>query len=1262
MNTILSKLILCCALLVSGLQAEAANYYFSNETGDDSRSASQAQNPSTPWKSINKLNAVFSTLKPGDAVLFRRGETFYGTIHINASGSSGNPIKIGAYGSGSKPIITSLEEIKGWKSIGNGIYESTNSYSPSEVSVVLLDDKIQEKGRYPNRDAANGGYLTIDSNSGNSAVTSKDLPSSPSFSGGEVVIRKIQWIIDRHPISSHSGNTINYAGSGPFSPSKGYGFFIQGHLGTLDRFGEWFYSKASKKLNVFFGSSGPGANKVFMSTADHLLTKSYNASHILIENINFRGSNKDALHLAGGDGFKIINTDINYAGENGVIAMSVTRLEIDNCNVSYSLNNGIYLRYGNVGAKVTNSKVENTFPFQGGAQNGDNNGVGIFTRSDNALVENNIVRNTGFNGIFFMGNETIIKNNLVDGYCLLKNDGGGIYSFGGNTSGKFRKVENNIILNGRATNHGTPRAELFSSKPHSSGIFLDDNVDGVDIINNTIAHTEYSGIKIANAKNINVRNNLFYDTDSHVLLGNSNNGGDTRNISLKNNVYFSKHPDQMAYTFRSNQKDIPDIGSFDNNHFVRPLGDNHSIYLRYGDSGSSQVEKYLDLKRWQKSYNKDVNSKTLPSPVSPFEVTELIGKSLYENINFLRNITGFWCNDCQSSWVTGKLNGGSLKVESPSYSSAAVSVGSVNKDKNYVLKFKAVASKQGTLRVFLRHTGSPWQQVSPSTTLNISTSAKEYSVLIQPYTNVEKPAVMLVSDEGNWTYWIDDFELKEAKVNITKPEEVFLFEYNHSKSPKTVSLDGNYVDGRNKPYSGKIEIPPYSSVLLIKTSGKIESESAKNSLSDEGIFINVGGTNQVSHEGVNFVSDTGTGYFSSNSNNSENNNLSSSPLFQTYRFANTLTYKIPVPNGNYKVITYHKESYFGTGGRTAKKGQRVFDILIENKTVKKGLDMFVENQNKETTLAFENIQVRDGEMEIKLVASANNATLSGIAVIPLDNNTISEKSSSTSIFINAGSNETATFKGISFQSDTDNNFYSNSNYISYPNASSEKIFQSHRFANELKYAIPVPNGTYTVITYHNETYFGKRISDTGPGRRVFDIFIEGERVKTKLDLYRESGNKPIALEFTDVKVADGKMNIDMVASANNATISGIAIIDSSNKILASSANLREIIEEDSSDDPEINEVTPFGQLQDFTIYPNPASEIATVKIQKDIGKFTLFIHNASGQMIQYHDSNTIYDGNGEYKFHVNQLQKGIYIITISPEKGGIERLKLMVNP
>src|SRR3954465_6419370 len=109
--------------------AKGANYYFSASSGDDTRTTLQASNPSTPWRSLSKLNTFFSSLQAGDSVLFKRGDTFYGSITVNKAGTASLPIVLGAYGIGSKPVISAMQAITSWTSLGNGIYESTSTVS-----------------------------------------------------------------------------------------------------------------------------------------------------------------------------------------------------------------------------------------------------------------------------------------------------------------------------------------------------------------------------------------------------------------------------------------------------------------------------------------------------------------------------------------------------------------------------------------------------------------------------------------------------------------------------------------------------------------------------------------------------------------------------------------------------------------------------------------------------------------------------------------------------------------------------------------------------------------------------------------------------------------------------------------------------------------------------------------------------------------------------------------------------------------------------
>src|SRR5215212_528989 len=164
--TILSVFFLC--------SAQAATYYFSSVSGDDSRTSAQAQSASTPWKSLSKLNAFFSTLLPGDFVLFKRGEKFYGSITANKSGISGSPIVVGAYGEGEMPVI------HGWSAPGGWTQTRTNVWTSAPISgtpvnglnVVTINGKIYAKGRTPD-----AGYYT-----GTTYVNNKSATNT-AFSG-----------------------------------------------------------------------------------------------------------------------------------------------------------------------------------------------------------------------------------------------------------------------------------------------------------------------------------------------------------------------------------------------------------------------------------------------------------------------------------------------------------------------------------------------------------------------------------------------------------------------------------------------------------------------------------------------------------------------------------------------------------------------------------------------------------------------------------------------------------------------------------------------------------------------------------------------------------------------------------------------------------------------------------------------------------------------------------------------------------------------
>ena len=98
------------------------------------------------------------------------------------------------------------------------------------------------------------------------------------------------------------------------------------------------------------------------------------------------------------------------------------------------------------------------------------------------------------------------------------------------------------------------------------------------------------------------------------------------------------------------------------------------------------------------------------------------------------------------------------------------------------------------------------------------------------------------------------------------------------------------------------------------------------------------------------------------------------------------------------------------------------------------------------------------------------------------------------------------------------------------------------------YNIPATNGTYTVVLYFAEIYWGvdnPQGFEGDEGRRIFDISMEGSPIFTGYDLVKEVGPATASSKVYDVTVEDGELNITFEATINKPKISGIEIYGAS---------------------------------------------------------------------------------------------------------------------
>lgn len=113
-------------------------------------------------------------------------------------------------------------------------------------------------------------------------------------------------------------------------------------------------------------------------------------------------------------------------------------------------------------------------------------------------------------------------------------------------------------------------------------------------------------------------------------------------------------------------------------------------------------------------------------------------------------------------------------------------------------------------------------------------------------------------------------------------------------------------------------------------------------------------------------------------------------LMQSFRYGrHKLAYRLPVPDGRYRVELYFIEPWHGTGGGegTDCEGMRIFDVAVNGNTVIDDLDVWAEAGHDAVLKKVVDADVTGGQLVIEFPEiKAGQAMLSAIAVASLDKN------------------------------------------------------------------------------------------------------------------------------------------------------------------------------------------------------------------------------------------------------------------------------------
>lgn len=564
----------------------------------------EAQRPQTPWRSIEKLNNLMGILKPGDSVLFKKGDAFYGQLVITASGTSVNAIAFSAYGTGNQPVITGLTTLSEWRDTGGGVKEVNCTSCKEKQNVVVINGVLQRLGRYPN-----AGYLVYDDFLGKNLIISNQLPNPVDWRGAEIVMRKKHWQIDRKRITGQMGDTIRFAPASQYEGTKGFGFFIQGSRETLDTAGEWYYNPDNKRLSVFFGAGKNDRMTISAGTIDTLILIS-GSSHITLENLLIEGANQYGILINNADHVTLEKCSVENNGYNAIQGVKSSFITITKSSLNHTLNNAIVMRQADH-AIINGNTIKNTgfLPGMGDDKNGSY--VGISVGSD-ASVTYNTIDSTGYIPIMFGGNSCVISNNVINTYCFNVDDGGGIYTFGGRSLVTFKQriVKDNIVLNGM----GAPDGAHGTLEVH--GIYMDEGASQVTISGNTVAYCKSSGLLLHHANDIILDSNVIVNDNGVIYLSEDRNSPAITQIRATNNLFFSTSVNQPCLIIKKTLTNPEDMGTFNNNLYWK-VGDTSAIvqYHDYTDPDATKQSswwKKYSLSAWKLLFHQDQNSRQSP--------------------------------------------------------------------------------------------------------------------------------------------------------------------------------------------------------------------------------------------------------------------------------------------------------------------------------------------------------------------------------------------------------------------------------------------------------------------------------------------------------------------------------------------------------------------------------------------------------------------------------------------------------------------------
>ena len=832
------KFIVGIFLFIS-LQANAKSYYFSSSSGNDANNNSI----NSPWATLAKLNSIFPTLKKGDSILFKCGDTFIGQIVTAA-----NDIVISSYGKGQKPVITGLIKVTGWKQTNSHIWQAAITKNGMSPAFLLKNGLQQRMGRYPNYDPQDGGYLITSrlppvKYSSNSYVYNKSLVNGIDWTGADVIIKKNSYTLDKGTVIGLKDSSLNFKNATVLEIADvGFGFFIQNDPRTLDIDGEWYANNSLVKIYL----DRPDTGKIQLSVVDTLIRVRNNG--ITISGLDLQGANSIGI-------FNQLSVANSYVQDCRISFCSIgiysdtSRISVKICTINQSNCAGIYIA-NSKNSRIEYDTIRNTGLIDGQGifqslidlTGGDHNYCGISARGAN--ISHCLVDSTGFCGIQFYGDNSGVDSSTVSNFGITKNDCGGIYTWYSGV--KYIPVTGlhiigNTVFNGLGNNTSTP---FLSYLTH--GIYMDDETNHIICTNNTVFNCNGGGIFGHNLKYARISNNNIYNNgkflaesslsimpanlqlqDDHYTKDNELDYDTvTNNICVTGGLF--QTPASVVQLKKGN--DFNTFGMIDSNYYINPVSTHVASINTFSNRPNPELKgcwASYDSAHWINNFGLDKHSTftLFELPYAQIKNQQNDQAKYFANGNFVNDIKGFAAipqiGSATAIWDTEKLSHGAAKITLTSPSNhanaqLAIPLNKLNKG-TYRFSFDIQGSVgNGTFMTTIRLAKPPITLLSEWQYGNIEKSLTHYDFIIEvpKGDTVIGARINMQVNVPDQTIWLSNIDFHRIDADLNSSLSYSKLYYNNSPNELTYNIKMPLYDVHKKEYTGQLKIKPFSSIIL----------------------------------------------------------------------------------------------------------------------------------------------------------------------------------------------------------------------------------------------------------------------------------------------------------------------------------------------------------------------------------------------------------------------------------------------------------------